>query len=84
MTNVTTRREIKIGSERVATTNLLATLRDSETVVRSWTTAFDRMTRPPLEGAAIDALIDWALSRDFGPDGGDRIRQEAWGNRSGA
>jgi hypothetical protein len=83
MRNVTTRRTIKISSEPVATTNLLGAFRDAEANVQCWTTAFGRMTRPSSEEASIDALIDWALSRDFGPDGGDRIRDEAWGDRAG-
>jgi hypothetical protein len=26
----------------------------------------------------VEALIAWALRQDFGPDGAERIRREAW------
>lgn len=48
----------------------------------------DSTPTPDLMGAlvaprtSIDDLIDLAVSHDFGPDGAERLRREAWGGDS--
>jgi len=49
--------------------------------------AVQQTTLPPRRRFAvdpdrIDELVDWALSQDWEPDEGERIRREAWRNES--
>jgi hypothetical protein len=34
--------------------------------------------RLKVDPLAMAKLVDWVIDQDFGPDGGARLRQEAW------
>jgi hypothetical protein len=72
--------DFKWGNRR-ETPDLMEALNEAMQTVQQ-TTALPAPRRFAVDPDRIDELIDWALSQDWEPDEGERIRRKAWRNQS--
>lgn len=80
MTVTTDDYKLEFAGSRVTTrptADLLGRLRDVQADVETQTGRLSAMAFR-VDADAVDALIDWALSEDFGPGAAERIRRQAW------
>jgi hypothetical protein len=80
VTTTTDQYRLKFAGARLTTgptSDLLGHLRAVQADVETQTGRLNAMTAG-VDVDGVKALIAWALRQDFGPDGAERIRREAW------